>query len=78
MAYKESGKYKEAYEATLKAIELKPNYYQAYYNLGLILEKQGKYDEAIKAYEKFLNEVPGAERFTDARQRIMKLKKINK
>jgi tetratricopeptide (TPR) repeat protein len=77
MAYKELGRYDDAYNATKKAIQLKPTYYQAYYNLGLILEMQGKNEEAIQAYEKFLDEVPGAERFSDARQRINHLKKIS-
>lgn len=75
MAYKELGQYDEAYKATSKAIQLKPSYYQAYYNLGLILEMQGKKQEAIQAYEKFLDEVPGAEKFSDAKMRISKLKK---
>jgi len=75
MAYKELGRYDEAYNATKMAIRLKPSYNQAYYNLGLILEMQQKNEEAIKAYEKFLDEVPGAEKFSDARQRIARLKK---
>ncbi|MFH0702611.1 MAG: tetratricopeptide repeat protein [bacterium] len=78
MAYKESEKYQEAYEATYKAIKLKPSYYQAYYNLGLILEKQNKIDEAIEAYEKFLKEIKGADRFSDAKQRILRLKKFSR
>lgn len=76
MCYKELGKYDEAYTATMTAIRLKPDYYHAYYNLGLILEKQGRYDEAINAYEKFLDKVPGAENFTDAKQRIITIKRM--
>lgn len=75
IAYKESGKYKDAYDATKKAISLRPTYYQAYYNLGMILENMNRYDEAIDVYEKFLKEVPGAERFSDAKQRILIIKK---
>jgi tetratricopeptide (TPR) repeat protein len=75
MVYKELGRYNDAYNATQKAIKLKPNYYQAYYNLGLILEMLGKNQEAIEAYDKFLDEVPGAEKFSDAKQRISRLKK---
>ena len=75
MAYKESGKYEESYEATMQALKIKPGYYQAYYNLGLVLEKQNRKREAINAYDKFLDEVPGAERFSDAKQRIARLKK---
>lgn len=75
MAYKELGRYQEAYLATSTAIKLKPQYFQAYYNLGLILEKQNKCEDAIKAYDKFLKEVPAADRFSDAKQKILQLKK---
>jgi tetratricopeptide (TPR) repeat protein len=75
IAYKELGRNQEAYNATRMALNLKPSYYQAYYNLGIILENMGKSEEAVDAYEKFLKEVPGAERFSDAKQRIIKLKK---
>lgn len=75
IAYKESGDYDKALKSVQYAIELKPDYYQAYYNMGLVLEKQNKPDEAIKAYEKFLKGVHGASKFSDAKQRILKLKK---
>jgi len=75
MAYKAQGMYNESYNATLKSLSLKPNYYQAYYNLGLILENLNRPEEAIVAYEKFLKEVPGADRFSDAKQRISILRK---
>jgi len=75
MAYKELGRYQEAYLATSKAIKLRPDYFQAYYNLGLILEKQNNCEDAIKAYDKFLKEVPAADRFSDVKQKIMQLKK---
>lgn len=78
MAYKEQGKYAEAYLATKKAIELKPRYYQAYYNLGLVLEKQNRCSEAVNAYNIFLDEVPGSDKFTDAKQRISRIKNICK
>jgi len=77
VAYKESGDYDKALKSVQYAISLKPDYYQAYYNVGLILEKQNRNDEAIKAYEKFLKGVPGASKFFDAKQRILKLKKSN-
>lgn len=75
IAYKAKGDYNSAYNATVKAISLKPNYYQSYYNLGLILESMHRNKEAINAYEKFLKEVPGADRFSDVKQRIAKLKR---
>ena len=74
IAYREMGNYEEAHKAILKVLEIKPDYYQVYYNLGLILEKQGNKQQAIKAYERFLDKVPGASSFTDVKQRIARLK----
>ncbi len=75
IVYKELGDYEKALQFIQYAIKLKPDYYQAYYNLGLVLEKQNKKEDAIKAYEKFLKGVRGAAKFSDAKQRISKLKK---
>ncbi len=74
IAYRELGDYDKAHEAILKVLEIKPDYYQVYYNLGLILEKQNKHTEALEAYEKFLGKVPGASRFTDTKQRISRIR----
>ncbi len=76
IAYKEIGDYPSALDSTNKVLELNPKYYQAYYNLALILEKQGQNQEAINSFEIFLRKVPGADRFTDVNQRILRLKKI--
>ncbi len=78
IAYKEIGDYPSALNSTNKVLELNPKYYQAYYNLALILEKQGQNRKAINSFEIFLEKVPGAERFTDVNQRILRLKKILK
>ncbi len=75
IAYRELEKYDNANAAITKVLELRPDYTQVYYNLGLILEKQGRNRDAIEAYEKFLDKVPGAARFTDVKQRIQRLKK---
>ncbi len=74
IAYRELGEYDKAHQAILKVLEIRPDYYQVYYNLGLILEKQQKYTEALEAYEQFLEKVPGASRFTDTKRRISKIK----
>ena len=76
IAYRELGEYDKAYKAILKVLKIKPDYYQVYYNLGLILEKQNKNREALDAYEKFLKKVPGASRFTDTKQRISRIKTL--
>ena len=42
----------EAVEAYKKSISLKPNYSNAYYNLGVTFQAQSKLEEAIEAYKK--------------------------
>ena len=41
-----------AIEQYKKSIKLKPNYAEAYNNLGVSLEKLNKYEEAIEKFEK--------------------------
>ncbi|HSA06719.1 MAG TPA: tetratricopeptide repeat protein [Candidatus Gastranaerophilales bacterium] len=74
IAYRELGDFNKAHDSILKVIEIQPDYYQVYYNLGLILEKQNKPEEALTAYQKFLEKVPGASQFTDTKQRISRIK----
>jgi len=50
----EQGKLEKAIEAYNKALAIKPDYAQAYYNLGNALHEQGKLEEAIEAYNKAL------------------------
>lgn len=76
IAYRELGEYAKAHDAIIKVLEIKPDYYQVYYNLGLILEKQGKNTDALNAYNKFLDKVPGASKFTDTKQRISRIKNM--
>jgi len=76
IAYRELGEYDKAHKAILKVLKIKPDYNQVYYNLGLILEKQNKNRAALKAYEKFLEKVPGASRFTDTKQRMSRIKAL--
>jgi tetratricopeptide (TPR) repeat protein len=52
IALKEQGKLEEAIEAYNKAIVLKPDNADAYYNMGATLKEQGKLEEAIEAYNK--------------------------
>ena len=42
------------YEAYNKALAIKPDYAEAYYNMGNALKEQGKLEEAIEAYNKAL------------------------
>ena len=56
--FKDKGRLEEALEAYKKAISLKPDYAEAYSNLGTTLQDQGKLEEAIEAYNKALSLKP--------------------
>ncbi|MDA9813374.1 tetratricopeptide repeat protein, partial [Planktomarina temperata] len=51
---KDQGKLDEAIEAYKKALAIKPDYADAYNNMGNALKDQGKLEEAIEAYNKAL------------------------
>ena len=46
----QQGNSSEAVELTTKAIAIKPNYHEAYSNLGNALAALGRLDEAVSAY----------------------------
>ena len=48
----------EAVEAYKTSISLKPDYAEAYSNMGVVLKNQGKLDEAIEAYKKSISLKP--------------------
>lgn len=50
-SYERSGMYAEAVEAYMRALSLKPDYLDAYVNLGLIYYKLERYSEAVEAYK---------------------------
>jgi len=52
------GKHDEAIEFYNKSIALKPDYAEAYYNMGETLQEQGKLDEAIETYNKAISLKP--------------------
>jgi tetratricopeptide (TPR) repeat protein len=52
------GKYDEAVQAYNKAIEIYPEYKEAWYNKGIALTDQGKYDEAVQAFDKAIEIYP--------------------
>ena len=52
------GMYDQAITAFKKVISLKPDYADAYSNMGVALHDQGKLDEAIEAYKKSISLKP--------------------
>jgi Flp pilus assembly protein TadD, contains TPR repeats len=53
--YKEIGQLEKAFKSFEKAVNLKPDYTEALYNLGITLRELGQVDAAIKCYEKALS-----------------------
>ena len=51
-------KFEKATDAFMKSISLKPDYAEAYSNLGNVLKDQGKLNEAIEAYKKSITFKP--------------------
>ena len=58
VVFKEQGRIDETIKAYKKALSIKPDYAEAYNNMGNALKEQGKLDEAIKAYKKALSIKP--------------------
>jgi len=58
ISLQDQGKVDEAAEAYNKALSIKPDYAEAYYNMGNVLHKQGKPDEAVEAYNKAISIKP--------------------
>ncbi|MDB9817109.1 tetratricopeptide repeat protein, partial [Amylibacter sp.] len=54
----EQGKLDEAITSYNKALSLKPDYADAYYNMGVTFKEQGKLEEAIEEYNKALELKP--------------------
>ena len=50
--YSEIGSINLAIENFQRAVNLKPDYAEAHYNLGVVLQKNGEDEEAYKSYEK--------------------------
>lgn len=54
------GDYEDAIREFEQAIRLTPNFSNAYYNLGMVQEKAGKFDDAIINLRKYLELNPSA------------------
>ena len=61
MALNRQGRIQEAIEHYVTALQLDPEYAEAYNNLGVALAKQGRFAEAIKQFSAALEIYPGYE-----------------
>jgi len=58
VAYQEQGRLDDAVKEYQAAINLTPDYVDAYYNLGLVYRTQGRLDDAVREYQKAINLKP--------------------
>ena len=78
-SYKGLGKLEKAVEVYTKAISLKPDYADAYNNLGTVFQDQGKLERAIEAYNKALSIKPDyAEAYNNLANTLKDQGKLNK
>lgn len=56
--YAKDGEYERAEEAFAKAMEIKPDYYEALHNMGHVYMRMGQYDKAIATFENVLDKNP--------------------
>jgi tetratricopeptide (TPR) repeat protein len=53
--------YQKAIDAYKEAIKIKPDYHEAYYNMGVAYDKLKEYQEAINTYKEAIKIKPEAE-----------------
>jgi tetratricopeptide (TPR) repeat protein len=57
--YQQEGKFQEAIREYLIAIQMKPNFFDAYNNLALVYRSAGEKEEAVAIYKKIIEISPG-------------------
>ncbi|MBN2145374.1 MAG: protein kinase [Candidatus Aureabacteria bacterium] len=72
-----SGKHQEALRDFMKAVEIDPKYWEAWYWYGISSDKAGKLERACKAYHAYLNLAPkNAADYSKVKDRFISLIKI--
>ncbi len=74
MAFKRKGKTGEAVAAIRRATEVEPDYADAYYELGSLLESNKDFGEAEKCFEKYLQLAPLTNKKSTVEDRIRNCK----
>lgn len=74
MALKAKGKAGEAVAAIRRATEVEPDYAEAHYQLGSLLESNKDYTEACKCFERYLQLAPISSKKASVEERIRNCK----
>lgn len=74
MALKAKGKAGEAVAAIRRATEVEPDYAEAHYQLGSLLESNKDYSEACKSFERYLQLAPISSKKASVEERIRNCK----
>ncbi|MBX9688950.1 MAG: tetratricopeptide repeat protein [Candidatus Obscuribacterales bacterium] len=74
LAFKKKGKPGEAIAAIRRATEVDPDYAQAHYELGALLESNKDYAEALKSFERYLQLDPLSSKKASVEDRIRNCK----
>ena len=74
MALKAKGKAGEAVAAIRRATEVEPDYAEAHYQLGALLESNKDYAEACKSFERYLQLAPISSKKASVEERIRNCK----
>lgn len=74
LAFKKKGKPGEAVAALRRATEVEPDYAEAHYELGAVLESNKDYSEASKCFERYLQLAPLSSKKGSVEDRIRNCK----
>ncbi|MGD1714614.1 tetratricopeptide repeat protein [Dapis sp. BLCC M172] len=69
--FRENNLYREAVKAYHQAIKIKPDFPWTHYHLGMVLEKQGKLDEAVTYYQNAIQLYPNLSKFILLQKQII-------
>ncbi len=74
LALKKKGRAQEAVAAIRRATEVEPEYAEAHYELGALLESNKDYAEALKSFERYLQLAPLSNKKASVEDRIRNCK----
>jgi protein O-mannosyl-transferase len=76
-AYDQGGNYPEAYESYNHALQLNPKLFNAYFDRGLVLEREGKIEEAVADYQHSIELRPTARGYLELSRALQRLNRIS-